>query len=132
MSKIFYRTVWNNRNTYVVQKKYKSKKISMTCMLTLDFHANQIAFVWSFAKRLGTNGFKFSPNGSLPVLFCSTVKALPSFLRPRSVGSGLIYFYCLLCSSAFLIHPYESYNYTVLYENFALKLCRGEILKHLT
>ena len=45
----------------------------MTCMLTTDFHANQIVFVWSCVKRLGTNGFKFPAKGSLPVILSSMV-----------------------------------------------------------
>ena len=47
------------------KSRYICKKISMICMLTSDFHANQIVFVWSCLKRLGTNGFKFSAKGSL-------------------------------------------------------------------
>ena len=53
------------------KNKHISKKIAMTCMLASDFHANQIVFVWSCVKRLGTNGFKFPAKVSLPVILSS-------------------------------------------------------------
>ena len=52
----------------------------MTCMLTSDFHANQIVFVWSCVKRLGTNGFKFSAKGNLPVILSSMVSSQFRFI----------------------------------------------------
>ena len=57
------------------KNKYIINGISITGMLTSDFHANQIVFVW-YVKRLGTNGFKFLTKGSLLVMFSSMGRSL--------------------------------------------------------
>ena len=79
MSKIFYPTVWKN--------KYIIKKISVKCMLRSDFHANQIVFVWSVVKRLGSNGFNFPAKGNIPVIFSSMDQDLS---HRKTLGTRLV------------------------------------------
>ena len=68
----YFTQLFGTTKTFMLFKnKHISKKIAMTCMLASDFHANQIVFVWSCVKRLGTNGFKFPAKGSLPVILSS-------------------------------------------------------------
>ena len=86
MAKIFTQLFGITKAFVLFKNKYDSKKISMTCMVTSDFPANQIVFVWSCVKRLGTNGFKFPAKGRLPVIFSSMIRAHPdmgSMLREK-------------------------------------------------
>ena len=72
ISQKYFTQLFGTTKTFMLFKnRCICKKISMTCMLTLDFHANKLLLLGSCTETLGMNGFKFPAKGSLPVILGS-------------------------------------------------------------